>query len=179
MSIWSDESFTRAMARHRDLVFRVAYTYMRDAADADDVAQAVFVKLLGAKAPFESDDHLKNWLVKVTVNECRSLFRKPWRRVEDIEAYAHALALPTREHGEVLVAVMRLPERYRVPIVLHYYGRFSTDEIAGLTGVKPATVRKRLARARGKLKLMIEEGDHGREGMRADDARVDGLHARV
>ena len=148
-----------AIGRHRDTVFRIAYTYMRDAADADDVTQDVFVKLLCTDRAFKSDDHLRNWLVRVTINTCKSLFRRPWRRVEDIEDYAATLSLPTREHSEVFVAAMRLPEKYRVPIVLHYYGGYTTDEIARLLKVPSATVRTRLARGRTRLKAELERGE--------------------
>lgn len=152
----SAQEFKEAMERHRDMVFRIAFTYMREAADADDVTQDVFVKLLHTDRAFESDEHLRHWLVRVTINTCKSLFRRPWRRVEDIADYAATLAMPTQEHGDVLVAVMRLPEAYRVPIVLHYYGGFSTDEIAGFMRLPSATVRTRMARARAKLKKMLE-----------------------
>ena len=56
----------------------------------------------------------------------------------------------------VFTAVMRLPERYRVPLVLHYYGGFSTEEIAKLLHVPGPTVRTRLARGRGRLRAMLE-----------------------
>lgn len=95
-----EQRFRDAVECNRDMVFRVAYTYLR------------------------------NWLVRVTVNECRSLFRRPWRRVEDIEAYANQLQMPSEGHVRVFTAVMRLPERYRVPLVLHYYGGFSTGGVA-------------------------------------------------
>lgn len=150
------ESFRRVVERYRDMVFRVAYTYMRSAPDADDVTQDVFLKLLKSDASFDSEEHLRRWLVRVTVNACRSLFRTPWRRVEDIEGYAHALAMPTKEHEDLFSAVMRLPERFRVPIVLFYYGGFSTDEIAGLLRLRAATVRTRLTRGRARLRSLLE-----------------------
>ena len=81
-----NDEFRQAVERHRDMVFRLAYTYMRDASDADDVAQDVFVKLLRHDDAFMSDDHLRNWLVRVTINTCKSLFRRPWRRVEALES---------------------------------------------------------------------------------------------
>lgn len=143
--------------RYRDMVFRLAYTYLRDPADADDVTQDVFVKLFRSTSSFESDDHLRFWLVRVTVNECKSLFRKPWRRVEDIESYAQTLEAPAEESRELLVSVMRLPEKYRVPLVLRYYAGFSTDEIARLLRIPAATVRTRLARGRQRLRAVLEE----------------------
>ena len=110
-----EQRFRYAVECNRDTVFRVAYTYLRDAADADDVTQDVFYKLLTTDKGFLSDAHVRNWLVRVTVNECRSLFRRPWRRVEDIEAYANALQMPSEDHVQLFTSVMRLPERYRVP----------------------------------------------------------------
>lgn len=150
------DEFKRAFSRHGDMVFRIAYTYMRSPADADDVTQDVFVKLLKSQKSFESDAHLRNWLARVAVNRCKSLFRAPWRRVEDIEDYIETLAVPTKEHRDLLLAVMRLPEKYRVPMALYYYGGFSTGEVADLINVPAATVRTRLARGRDKLRQAME-----------------------
>lgn len=86
----------------------------------------------------------------------KALFRKPWRRVEDIEAYAETLQAPSERHRDLLVRVMRLPEKYRVPMVLHYYIGLSTDEVARAIKVPAATVRTRLARGRARLKSMLE-----------------------
>ena len=63
--------------RYRDTVFRLAFTYLRNQADADDVTQDVFVKLIRSSHDFENDEHLRRWLIRVTINECKSLFRKP------------------------------------------------------------------------------------------------------
>lgn len=87
-----EQAFRQAVEDHRDVVFRIALTYLRDRADADDVAQDVFLKLLKSDGHFESWEHLRRWLVRVTINECKSLFRKPWRRVEDIENLADSLS---------------------------------------------------------------------------------------
>ena len=132
--------------RYRDTVFRLAFTYLRNQADADDVTQDVFVKLIRSSHDFEGDEHLRRWLIRVTINECKSLFRKPWRRIDDIEDYANTIAMPTPEHTDLFVRVMSLPERYRVPLVLYYYLGFSTNETANLLKIPAATVRTRLAR---------------------------------
>lgn len=146
--IMEEQAFRQAVEDHRDVVFRIALTYLRDRADADDIAQDVFLKLLKSDGNFESWEHLRRWLIRVTINECKSLFRKPWRRVEDIENLADSLSAVQEETKAVLSDVMRLPERFRVPIVLYYYLGFSTSEIAELLHVPAATVRTRLARGR-------------------------------
>lgn len=146
--------------RYRDTVFRLAFTYLHNQADANDVTQDVFVKLIRSSHDFESDEHLRRWLIRVTINECKSLFRKPWRRIDDIEDYANTIAMPTPEHTDLFVRVMSLPERYRVPLVLYYYFGFSTNETANLLKIPAATVRTRLARSRSQLKSMLEEENH-------------------
>mgnify|MGYP000255437452 FL=1 len=132
-----EQAFRQAVEDHRDVVFRIALTYLRDRADADDIAQDVFVKLLKSDGNFESWEHLRRWLIRVTINECKSLFRKPWRRVEDIENLADSLSTAQDETKAVLSDVMRLPERFRVPIVLYYYLGFSTQRLPSYCMCQP------------------------------------------
>lgn len=154
-----NEAFTAAVERYRDMVHRIAYSYMRNPADADDVAQDAFIKLFRSNKKFESDDHLRYWLVRVTVNQCKSLFRKPWQRTEDIEAYAATLEATDRKTVNLFVELMQLPEKYRVPIILHYYVGLSAQETAEALGIPATTARTRLARRRAKLRKIIEEED--------------------
>lgn len=154
-----ENAFRHAVADHRDVVFRIALTYLRDPADADDVTQDVFLKLLQSDNRFESGQHIRNWLIRVTVNECKSLFRKPWKRVDDIELYANQLEIPNRESRELFVELMRLKRTYRVPVFLYYYMDLSTQEIAELLKIPSATVRTRLARGRQKLKALLEDDE--------------------
>ena len=71
----TNEQFTCLAQRYLDTVFRVAYNYIGSRADAEDVTQNVFFKLLQSKKHFESDDYAKNWLIRVTINECKNLTR--------------------------------------------------------------------------------------------------------
>ncbi len=153
----TNEAFIRAVRDHKDTVFRVAFSYMKDPDDAEDITQNVFLKLFQCKTAFESLEHLRSWLIRVTINECKSVFRMPWRRRENIEDYAQQLAMPSPEHTELFLSVMGLPEKYRVVIYLFYYEGYSTEEIAGLIDRPPATVRTRLARGRKRLKTILTE----------------------
>lgn len=132
-----EQAFRQAVEDHRDVVFRIALTYLRDRADADDIAQDVFLKLLKSDGHFESWEHLRRWLIRVTINECKSLFRKPWRRVEDIENLADSLSAAQDETKAVLSDVMRLPERFRVPIVLYYYLGFRPQRLPSCCMYQP------------------------------------------
>lgn len=69
--MFTDEQFTRYAEQHMDTVFRVAFSYMKSRADADDITQNVLIKLYHAEKKFEDDTHLKHWLIRVTINECK------------------------------------------------------------------------------------------------------------
>lgn len=157
--MFTNERFTELAKAHMDTVFRVAFSYMKSRADADDVTQNVLMKLYRYEGDFQSESHIRNWLIRVTINECKSALRSPWRRTEDIEDYANTLALPTQEHRELFEAVMALPKKYRVAIYLFYYEGYTTRELGGMLGAPEATVRTWLARGREKLKHALTEAE--------------------
>ena len=153
----TDQQFVPLAQRYMDTIFRIAYSYLRSQADADDVTQDVLIQLYKTETAFESDDHLKHWLIRVTVNRCKNIFRSPWRKVENIADYENSLTFEAPEHRELFDAVMALDKRYRLPVLLYYYEGYSQKEIAGLLGVPEETIRTRLFRARGKLKTTLTE----------------------
>ena len=153
----TDQQFVPLAQRYMDTIFRIAYSYLRSQADADDVTQDVLIQLYKTETAFESDDHLKHWLIRVTVNRCKNIFRSPWRKVEDIADYENSLTFEAPEHRELFDAVMVLDKRYRLPVLLYYYEGYSQKEIAGLLSLPEETVRTRLFRARGKLKATLTE----------------------
>ena len=155
----TDQQFVPLAQRYMDTIFRIAYSYLRSQADADDVTQDVLIQLYKTDTAFESDDHLKHWLIRVTVNRCKNIFRSPWRKVEDIADYENSLTFEAPEHRELFDAVMALDKRYRLPVLLYYYEGYSTPEIAELLGVPLNTVTTRLSRARAKLKNFLTEDD--------------------
>ena len=152
-----NREFELLARRYMDMVFRLAFSYMKSASDADDVTQNVLLRLLRNTKPFESEEHARFWLVRVTMNECKRALRSQWRKAGDIEEYANELHFETQEHSDLFYAVMELPEKYRTAIYLYYYEDYSTDEIARLTGTPAATVRTRLRRGRELLRAGLEE----------------------
>ena len=155
----TDEQFTRLVRRYIDTVFRVALNYLRNPADAEDVTQSVFEKLLGERKTFESEDHIRNWLIRVTVNESRKLLRSPWRRAEPIEDYLTAVAFENPAHSDLYRAVMGLPKKYRVAIYLHYYEGYSTKEISRILRLPKNTVCSHLKRGRELLRKELQEAN--------------------
>ena len=147
------ESFDRAARRWQDMVFRLALHQLGSYADADDAVQEVFLRLWRQKAPFESEEHLRRWLLRVTVNWCRDQLRSPWRRRRgDWDSLENVPAFETPEQGELYEAVMSLPEKYRTVLDLFYYEELSVREIGEVLGLSQSAVTTRLSRARKLLR---------------------------
>ena len=157
--MFTKEQFTSLAKKHMDMIFRLAYSYLRSREEADDVTQNVLLALWRADKAFESAEHVKAWLVRVTVNECKKVLRSPWRRREDLADYENALAFETDRDRELYEAIMALDAKYRAVIVLYYYEGYSISEIGRLLGVPSATAGTRLARARERLRHMLTEAE--------------------
>ena len=155
----SNEQFTCLAETYIDTVFRVALNYLKSPADAEDVTQNVFLKLLKERKPFESEAHVKHWLIRVTVNECKNLVRSKWWRAESFEDYASTLTFEEPGHSDLFCAVMALPKKYRLPIYLHHYEGYSTEEVAELLKLPRGTVCTQLKRGRELLKKTLTEVD--------------------
>ena len=152
-----NREFELLARRYMDMVFRLAFSYMKSASDADDVTQNVLLRLLRSTKPFESEEHARFWLVRVTMNECKRALRSQWRKAGDIEEYANELHFETQEHSDLFYAVMELPEKYRIVIHLFYYEDYSVREIAGILRITEANVKVRLSRGRRLLKEALQE----------------------
>lgn len=153
--------FEQAVRDHANTVYRVACHALRDRQEAEDVTQTVLLRLYQYTGEFQSEDHLKHWLLRVAVNESRKVLRSPWRRrtvpLEDWDA-----AVESPEELGVLETVMALDAKYRLPVYLYYYEDCSVQEIAAALGTNPSTVQTRLQRAREKLKnALCEETKEG------------------
>lgn len=149
----TDDFIDKVLEEYSNMVYRLALSQTKNSADAQDVYQEVFLRLISTNKKFESDEHLKAWLIKVTINCSRKLFSTAWFRHtvpldEDIPFVA-------KENSEIYYAVLNLPLKYRTVIHLYYYEGYSLDEIAKILSKKPATVRSQLARARNLLKNKI------------------------
>ena len=155
----NDEQFNRLVRQYIDTVLRVALNYLRNPTDAEDITQTVFEKLLRERKPFESDDHVRNWLIRVAVNECKKLLRAPWRRVEPIEDNLGAVAFDNPAQSDLFRAVMDLPKKYRVAIYLHYYEGYSTKEIGEIMRIPKNTVCSHLKRGRELLRKELQEAE--------------------
>lgn len=156
----TNEQFTCLAQRYIDTVYRVAFNYIKSSTDADDITQNVFLKLFQESKTFESEEHVKHWLIRVTLNECRNLVKSCWWRHESLEGYAQKLAFDNQGQSDVFHTVMSLPRKYRIPIYLYYYEGYSTLEIGELLQLSKNTVCTRLMRGRELLKKTLTEVDN-------------------
>lgn len=155
----TDEAFEAAMERYADMVFRLAYSYLKNRADAEDVMQETLVKLYTQPA-FDTREHERYWVVRVAVNECRRLLRAPWRRrTGPLEEREETAVFDTPAQSGLFQEVMALPPKYRAAIYLHYYEGYSVREVAAAMNANPSTVQTWLMRARGQLKISLKEAE--------------------
>ncbi len=156
------EQFERLYAEYADDVLRMAYFYLADKHKAEDVCQDVFVKLYTHGELIEPGKE-KAWLLRVTVNCCRDLWRGAWlKRVVlgspalDVMP-AHDDIERREEKAEIMRAVHKLPASFRETILLHYYQGFGIAEIAKMLNLPEGTISSRLSRARKKLEVLLKE----------------------
>lgn len=141
---------------YADMVYRLAYAYLRNAADADDAFQDVFLKYAEKSPACTSDEHLKAWLLRVTINRCRSHYRSHWWRHFIPLDEARLSPAPPPSDPALDEALNRLPAKYRHVIHLHYFEHYATSEIAKLTGQRESTVRAQLTRGRQMLEALLK-----------------------
>ncbi|MBQ8799465.1 MAG: RNA polymerase sigma factor [Lachnospiraceae bacterium] len=152
------EDYERMVRKYMDTIYRIAVSYTKTPADADDIVQQTFVKLLSKKGAFVDGEHEKRWLIRVCINECNSFFSSFWRKnVDSFEAITTEPQFMTQEDTDLYEAIKKLPPKCSVVVYLFYYEGYSTREIAKMIHIKEATVRTRLVRARKLLKEQLKE----------------------
>ena len=150
--------FTHAVEQFQNTVYRTALHALGSPQDADDAVQEVFLRLFRYQQPFESEEHLRRWLLRVTVNYCRDVLKSPWRkRRTSLEELPETPVFDRPEQASLYREVMALPENDRTVLNLFYYEELSVREIGELLGVGDSTVTTRLARARKRLKKRLGE----------------------
>lgn len=156
-----DKEYIAALLdKYGNTVMRIAYTYLKNQADAEDVTQDVFMKIIEKNPDFHDANHEKSWIIRTTINLCKNRLNLFWNKnkcsIDDI-AEAACYDTYTSESSDVLKAVLSLADKYRIVVYMYYYEGYSTPEIAKLLGKADVTVRSTLHRARGMLKEILKE----------------------
>ncbi len=156
-----NQTVTALYDRYAAIVFRISYAELLSREDAEDAVQEVFFKYMDKLPSFQDEEHEKAWFIRVTINQCRDVWRrKKLRRYTPLEEIVH---LPAKEQeNSMLPLILELPEKYKTPILLHYLEGFRVDEISHILHLTQSAVKMRLARGRDLLKKKrMEVTSHG------------------
>lgn len=153
----SEKFLRNAMDTYGNSVYRLALCRLQNVADAEDIFQDVFLCLIKEKDAMQWGlDHMKAWLLRVTINKCNNLARSMIkRRVLPLTEIPELASEITQSDNKLWEAIGYLPVKFRNVILLYYVEGYKTEEISGILKCPAATVRSRLHRGRNQLKKMI------------------------
>ena len=160
----TETEIINAMDVYSDTVRRLCFVYLKNHADTEDIFQTVFIKYAYSDKEFESEEHEKAWIIRVTINQCKDLLKSFFRKnTVSIQAMEAIDSLPEFQvsdgHSKVLEAVASLPKKYRVPIYLHYIEGYSAIEIGNMLQKNVNTIYTNLSRGRNLLREILEGGE--------------------
>lgn len=151
------ETFIKKLLLHKDTIFRVAYSYVKNRSDAEDISQEVFLTLYTSSPEFPDEDSEKAWLIRIAINKSKNLVKSNWfsKRSDDV--------IPENQYemndyeSEILEKVLSLSDKYKMIIYLYYFEEYSIAEISKITGIKVSTIQTRLQRGRKILEKKLKE----------------------
>lgn len=144
-----------------NLIYRTCFFMLRNKQDAEDVMQDTFCKYMLNQKEFNDEEHKKAWLLKVSQNMCRNIIKykkiHPYMSFEDVEETLLGSGEAEKEDIEEIIRVSNLSYDYKSVVMLYYYEEYSVNEIADILDISPSAVKKRLQRARQKLKIAYDK----------------------
>ena len=150
------EKIQSIIERHSATIIRLAFTYVKNISDAEDIAQDVFLAYIQKPTEFSNDGHEKAWLMRVTINKCKDYLKSGWKK--QTVPIPDDLSYIPQEDFLLLQTVFGLEEKYRLPIYLFYFDSYSIKEIAALLNINASTIGTRLERGRNIIKNKL--GDY-------------------
>jgi RNA polymerase sigma-70 factor (ECF subfamily) len=147
-----------AFHKYADTVYKIALSQTKNKTDAEDVFQNVFLSLMRNKKEILTEEHMKAWLIRVTLNCCKKHFSSAFR--QRTTALTTDIPVMPPEEYEIYHEVMALPKKYRLAIHLFYYEDMSIEAIAQALNIKPSTIKSHLFRGRQMLKERLK-GEYG------------------
>lgn len=149
----SEQEANRAIEQYGDMVRRLCMMHLKNDADTEDIFQNVFLKYVLSSVEFESEEHEKAWLIRVTINACKDLLKSFFRsRTTSLDILMEQPAELLPDHREVLEAVLSLPQKYRDVVYLYYYEEYTAPEISKILGKNVNTVYTLLTRSKQMLR---------------------------
>lgn len=153
----SQAEFEKILRKYGDSIYRIALVHTQNEMDAQDIVQEVFLKFARNASQFQSDEHIKAWLIRVAINMCTDLKRSAWnRKTTELNDECLPAEEFTTGESELYQAVMSLPVKYKDVIHLFYYEGYSIKEISRITEQKENAVKTQLSRGRVLLKELLK-----------------------
>ena len=153
----SQAEFEKILRKYGDSIYRIALVHTQNEMDAQDIVQEVFLKFARNASQFQSDEHIKAWLIRVAINMCTDLKRSAWnRKTTELNDECLLAEEFTTGESELYQAVMSLPVKYKDVIHLFYYEGYSIKEISRITEQKENAVKTQLSRGRVLLKELLK-----------------------
>ena len=137
-------------------MYRAAYTYLKNPSDSEDAAQEAFLRLVQSRRTFSDERQVKAWLIVTVGNIAKDMLRRRSRGEVNLDDHPE-LPAPSRDSGELLAALLTLPEKWKTALYLYYFEGYSVRESARAMGQPEGTVKSWLHRARGMLREALEE----------------------
>ena len=154
-----DKQFIRIFNLYKNDIYRLAYSYTKNISDSDDITQNTFIKLYNHIDILNNQDQdIKKWLIKVTINECKTFLLSSWKKkiIAFTEKEENTLST-TLPDNYLLEAILQLPKKYRTIIFLYYYENYKIKEISEILNISVTNIKTILSRARKKLKEILKE----------------------
>ena len=145
------------MRTYADMVYRIAYRYVKNSIDADDVFSEVFLAYFKKERSFDSEEHRKAWLIRVTINCAKDLLEQRPQQQQLQEEILPDRSMPDRDtYIDLHQAIEGLRPEYREVIKLYYLDDLSVKEISQILNRKENTIKTQLSRARETLRTVLE-----------------------
>jgi len=151
----TDEEIAELYERHKDMIYRICFAYMKNIMDTEDVIQDTFYNLIKSGTVFKSAEHEKAWLIRTATNICKNTLRHWWRKRESLDDNETLQAKDVYEIDDTFNAMMTLPDKYKTVVYLYYYEGYDSVEISRLLQKPQSTIRYYLSQARRTLRVII------------------------
>ena len=159
------DEFARVLETHKHTVYRLAFSYLKNVQDAEDITQEAFLKLYVCGIGFLAPENEKAWLITVTANLCKSKLRaNKLRKLLPFHEDTAETAVFMHSDLETFDLLSALKPEHRAVLYLYYYEGYLTREIAEILGKNENTVRTLLARGREQYKGLLEEPEREPKG---------------
>ncbi len=152
----NQKEIENAILKYSDMVYKLAVSILKNKADSEDIYQEVMIKFCNNIENFENEAHEKAWIIRVTINQCKSLLRMSW--FKNRNELDENLSYLDKENDEVYYAVSELPTKYRIVIYLFYYEKYKISEISEILNISESAIKSQLSRARNMLKKSLKGG---------------------